>query len=117
MQLRERVDLDYQAEIVVDEERWFLRFALPVYDRRYTPEFVHIYSNEVPFFRKALVDGFAKYTTLKPILSGDAEFEDTFGRVTLRVRGHFDGVCIGGHYVLFKTAEAMDSATSPPSGP
>jgi hypothetical protein len=95
------------AELIANNDGWMLRFTFPGPDRRYNPQYVTVYPNEVRHLRTALVDAMNKYLTLKPIVAGTAEITEAFGHVTLRVGGWADGVCLGGHHVRLRDSVAL----------
>jgi hypothetical protein len=96
------------AELHATSNGWCVVFVFDGPDGRYNRSYVTILPNEVPHLGPAMIALLQKYLILKPTLGPTSRAEETFGHVTMRVGGSFDGICLGSHHVRIRDREALD---------
>lgn len=116
MEIKEKISFLHHdfasAEVIANENGWKIKFAFRGPDLRYNFDYLTISPNELPHFRQGLLGGMEKYIKMKNILDATSEMVDTFGYVTIRVGGIWDGVCIMTYRLRIKDSTTMNSFIS-----
>jgi len=97
------------GELVVEKTKWMVQYYFPGPDLRHNGEFYEVLGSNISDVVNAYKANYTKFSELKRSIPGGGEYkEGGLGKMTIRVNGHFEGVCVCGYKMPIKTQSQLN---------
>lgn len=97
------------GKLNVSSSGWSIEYYFPGPDLRYNGTFVRIGESEVEKYIQAFIENYDEWEKLKEVVPNGGSFEKAGkANMTIRVGGHWDGVCLRSYKMLIKDKNKLN---------